>query len=188
MIPTIESSIPARFIGGLESTLRRHGYALVTAITGFDQAVEAQHGRDLIGLGAEALVVLGLEHDEALLRAAQSRGVPIVCTGVFEPDFPLPTIGFDNRSLGATAMTSTGHRTSNPHLPLCTCRPLPCFGPFSIAPDAREVQPSTVALEDFAPIFGRTPIQGSDGATPNARARMRCDMLGRSPNAGTNEA
>ena len=104
MIPTIESSIPARFIGGLESTLRRHGYALVTATTGFDQAVEAQHGRDLIGLGAEALVVLGLEHDEALLRAAQSRGVPIVCAGVFEPDFPLPTIGWDNRSLGATAM------------------------------------------------------------------------------------
>ena len=58
MIPTIESSIPARFIGGLESTLRRHGYALVTATTGFDQAVEAQHGRDLIGLGAEALVIL----------------------------------------------------------------------------------------------------------------------------------
>ena len=104
MIPTIESSIPARFIGGLESTLRRHGYALVTATTGFDQGVEAQHGRDLIGLGAEALVILGLEHDEALLRAAQSRGVPIVCAGVFEPDFPLPTIGYDNRSLGATAM------------------------------------------------------------------------------------
>ena len=104
VLPTIESSIPARFIGGLESTLRRHGYALVTATTGFDQAVEAQHGRDLIGLGAEALVVLGLEHDEALLRAAQSRGVPIVCAGVFDPDFPLPTIGWDNRSLGATAM------------------------------------------------------------------------------------
>ena len=104
VIHTIESSLAARLIGALESTLRRHGYALVTATTGFDQAVEAQHGRDLIGLGAEALVVLGLEHDEALLRAAQSRGVPIVCAGVFEPDFPLPTIGWDNRSLGATAM------------------------------------------------------------------------------------
>ena len=104
VLPTIESSIPARFIGGLESTLGRHGYALVTATTGFDQAVEARRGQDLIGLGAEGLVVLGLEHDEALLRAAQSRGVPIVCAGVFEPDFPLPTIGWDNRSLGATAM------------------------------------------------------------------------------------
>ena len=104
MLPTIDLSVPARFIGGLESTLGRHGYALVTATTGFDQAVEAQHGQDLIGLGAEALVVWGLEHDEALLRAAQSRGVPIVCTSVFDPDFPLPTIGYDNRSLGVTAM------------------------------------------------------------------------------------
>ena len=104
VLPTIESSILARVIGGLESTVMRHGYALVTASTGFDQAVEARHGQDLIGLGAEALVVWGLEHDEALLRAAQSRGVPIVCTSVFDPDFPLPTIGYDNRSLGATAM------------------------------------------------------------------------------------
>ena len=104
VLPTIESSILARVIGGLESTVMRHGYALVTASTGFDQAVEARHGQDLIGLGAEALVVWGLEHDEALLRAAQSRGVPIVCTSLFDPDFPLPTIGYDNRSLGATAM------------------------------------------------------------------------------------
>ena len=49
-------------------------------------------------------MVLGLEHDERLLRAAQSRGVPIVCASVFEPDFPLPTIGSDNRAMGATAM------------------------------------------------------------------------------------
>ena len=103
-IPTIESSLSTRFISGLESTLGRHGYGLVTATTGFDQAVEARRGQDLIGLGAEALVLTGLEHDEALLRAAQSRGVPIVCTGVFEPDFPLPTIGPDNRSTGSTAM------------------------------------------------------------------------------------
>ena len=27
-----------------------------------------------------------------------------MCTSVFDPDFPLPTIGYDNRSLGATAM------------------------------------------------------------------------------------
>ena len=104
VIPTIESSMFARFIGALESTLGRHGYALVTATTGFDQAVEARRAQDLIGLGAEALAVLGLEHDESLLRAAQRRGVPIVCTHVFEPDFQLPTIGYDNRSLGATAM------------------------------------------------------------------------------------
>jgi LacI family transcriptional regulator len=104
VLPTIESSILARVIGGLESTVRRHGYALVTASTGFDQAVEARHGQDLIGLGAEALVVWGLEHDEALLRAAQGRGVPIVCASVFEPDCPLPTIGSDNRAMGATAM------------------------------------------------------------------------------------
>ena len=47
-IATIESSLAARFIGGLESTLGRHGYALVTATTGFDQAVEARHGPTIL--------------------------------------------------------------------------------------------------------------------------------------------
>ena len=57
LIPTMESSLFAPFIGGLENALARYGYALVTATTGFDQAVEAQRGQDLIGFGAEALVV-----------------------------------------------------------------------------------------------------------------------------------
>ena len=104
VVPTIRSSINAAWLDALENTLDRHGYALIIATAGFDRAVEARRGLDLIGLGAEALVVLGLEHDERLLRAAQSRGVPIVCTGVFEPEFPLPTIGGDIRAMGAVAM------------------------------------------------------------------------------------
>ena len=104
VVPSIDSSSNAAWLNALESTLERHGYALIIATAGFDQDTEARRGLDLIGLGAEALSVVGLEHDDRLLRAAQSRGVPIVCASVFEPDFPLPTIGSDNRAMGATAM------------------------------------------------------------------------------------
>ena len=104
VVPSIDSSSNAAWLNALESTLERHGYALIIATSGFDQEVEARRGLDLIGLGAETLVVLGLEHDERLLRAARSREVPIVCNGVFEPEFPLPTIGGDGRSMGAVAM------------------------------------------------------------------------------------
>ena len=105
VVPPIHSSSNAAWLNALESTLERHGYALIVATAGFDQDVEARRGLDLIGLGPEALVVPGLEHDERLLRAtARSRGVPIVGTGVFEPDFPLPTIGVNSRALGAIAM------------------------------------------------------------------------------------
>ena len=114
VVPTVKSSINAAWLDALESTLERHGYALTIATTGFDQDTETRRGLDLIGLGAEALSVVGLEHDDRLLRAAQSRGVPIVCASVFEPDFPLPTIGSDNRAMAQprctiswTAVTST---------------------------------------------------------------------------------
>ena len=104
VVPSIDSSSNAAWLNALESTLERHGFALIIATAGFDRDVEARRGLDLIGLGAEALVVLGLEHDERLLRAARSRGVPIACTGVFEPEFALPTIGADSRAMGAVAM------------------------------------------------------------------------------------
>lgn len=112
-IPTIEDSIFARFVHAIEETLACSGYSLVLAITGSDGATETARAVDLLNMGAEALILSGLEHDPALLQTLDRRNVPLVCTSIFDAQAELCTIGYDNRDLGAAAaryLTELGHR------------------------------------------------------------------------------
>jgi LacI family transcriptional regulator len=64
-------------------------------------------------MGAEALVVSGLEHETEMLTVAQARKVPVLCTSIFDAGAPLPTIGYDNYALGRQAaeyLSGLGHR------------------------------------------------------------------------------
>ncbi len=103
-IPGIEHSIFARFIASLERGLKQHGYALVLATTGNDVQVELERCSELVRMGAEGIVVSGLDHHDGLLDMCAQRKIPLLCTSIFAPDSAhLPTIGYDNYSLAATA-------------------------------------------------------------------------------------
>ena len=103
-IPGIEHSIFARFIAALERGLKQHGYALVLATTGNDAQVELERCSDLVRMGAEGIVVSGLDHHTGLLTMCAQRRIPLLCTSIFSPDpFHPATIGYDNFSLAATA-------------------------------------------------------------------------------------
>ncbi len=113
VIPTIEGSIFAPYVRSLERTLAARGYAIVLATTYFDAERETGRALQLVGMGAEALVVSGTEHQPGLLETASRRGVPVVCTSVYDAHCPLPTIGYDNRALAAEALghlCGLGHR------------------------------------------------------------------------------
>ncbi len=113
IIPTIEHSVFAKFISGIESTLGARGYSLVFAISNGDPEEELIAARKLLGMGPEAFILSGGTHSQVLLDVFQRRQVPTVYTSIWNPDLALPTIGYDNRKLAAEAvrfLASLGHR------------------------------------------------------------------------------
>ena len=113
VIPTLESSIFARFISAIEDQLAADGYALVIATTNNDAEIEERRALDLVRMGAEGLIVSGLRHQPGLIRYIKSRGIPTIATSIFSSRGQLPSIGYDSRLLGQMAaryLASQGHR------------------------------------------------------------------------------
>lgn len=112
VIPTLAHSIFASFLNAIEVELASAGYALVIATTDGDPAIEFKRAHDLLNMGAEGLIISGLVHDPELFELIGRQQLPTICTSVFDPTAPLPTVGYDNSALGAEAVAylhSLGH-------------------------------------------------------------------------------
>ena len=111
-IPGIEYSIFSKFIAALETELSRLDYALVLTTTNHDAEIEFEKVRNLINMGAEAIVLSGMFHARETIKLAQDHGVHLVCTSIYDKNSPIPTIGYDNQALGRLAieyLQSLGH-------------------------------------------------------------------------------
>ena len=113
VIPTVDHSIFSRFIHAIESELSESGYALVLAITGFDQDNELRRANELIHMGAEGLILSGAVHKPELLELIKAAGVPVLFSSVHESlDKDIPAIGYDNQQL---AYSATEYLASHHH-------------------------------------------------------------------------
>ena len=113
VIPTLESSIFAKFISAIEEQLAADGYALVIATTNNDAEIEEKRALELVSMGAEGLIVSGLRHQPGLIRYIRSRDIPAIATSIFSSRGQLPSIGYDSRLLGRMAaqyLVGQGHR------------------------------------------------------------------------------
>jgi LacI family transcriptional regulator len=113
IIPTLAHSIFATFLNAVEQELAAHGYALVIATTGGDSDAQTRRANDLIDLGAEALIVSGMQHSKEFFKLVKARAVPVVATSIYDPKAELPTIGYDNYALGRAAvkhLSDLGHK------------------------------------------------------------------------------
>jgi len=113
IIPTIEHSVFAKFVAGIEFALGTRGYSLVLAISNGDQDEELSAARKLLGMGAEAFVLSGAEHSEQLLDLFARRQVPFAFTSIWDENLEHPQIGYDNENLAAEAveyLASLGHQ------------------------------------------------------------------------------
>ncbi|MCY6382063.1 LacI family DNA-binding transcriptional regulator [Hoeflea prorocentri] len=113
VVPTLAHSIFARFLNAVERELAQFGYALVIATTEGEPEAEERRVGELMDMGAEALILSGAEHSQALLARLDAAGVPAVCTSVCETANGLPAVGYDNCDIGRAAVThlaSVGHR------------------------------------------------------------------------------
>lgn len=112
LVPTLDHAIFARYLAALEQKLSEYRLSLVVATTNGDASVEAQKAQTLVDIGSEGLIVSGITHEPELFELIERCQLPAVATSYFDPDFLLPTIGYDNAGAGRIALEyllSLGH-------------------------------------------------------------------------------
>ncbi|WP_305987637.1 LacI family DNA-binding transcriptional regulator [Roseibium sp. MMSF_3544] len=112
LVPTLDHAIFARYLAALEQTLSEYRLSLVVATTSGDPTIEAQKAQTLVDIGAEGLIVSGITHEPELYELIERCQLPAVATSYYDPEFLLPTIGYDNAGAGRIALEhliSLGH-------------------------------------------------------------------------------
>lgn len=112
LLPTLDNAIYARVVNGLEERLASEQLSLVVAQTNDDPEIELERARQMVNIGAEALIVVGITHDDGLYDLMDRAQIPVVAISYFDESCHFPTIGYDNReavSLAATHLAELGH-------------------------------------------------------------------------------
>lgn len=113
IIPTMENAIFARGLQAFQEKLHMRGYTLLVSSTAYRPDIEAEQIRALVGRGADGLLLIGYERDQAVYDYLRRRDVPTLVAWAFSASSPQPSIGFDNRaSMRALCdkVLSMGHR------------------------------------------------------------------------------
>ncbi len=113
LVPTLDNAIFARFLAALERKLSDHQLSLIVATTEANLDIEAKKAKSLLDIGAEGLIVTGATHNAALLDLIERTMLPTIITSFFDPENPLPTIGYDNAAAAQLALqhlADLGHR------------------------------------------------------------------------------
>ncbi len=113
VVPTIQNDIFARGLEAIEARLDADGYTMLVGQTDYDPEREFRLTRTFIARGVDALIYMGASHLPRTYKALAARGLPIVNQGVYEPDSPHPSVGFDNRAAARLAtrhLIDLGHR------------------------------------------------------------------------------
>ena len=97
VVPTLDNALFAAGIQSLQRRLRQHDYTLIVASHEYDLAEELNEVRMLLRQGVDALLMVGSQHDPALLRLLEEKGIPYVNCWAWDSDSLQPYIGFDNR-------------------------------------------------------------------------------------------
>ncbi|MEX0337991.1 MAG: LacI family DNA-binding transcriptional regulator [Arenibacterium sp.] len=112
LLPTLDNAIYARVVDGLESRFTADGLSLIVAQTGDDPETEFERARQMIEIGAEALIVVGISHDLRLYDLIEQAQRPVVAVSYFDEASNLPTIGYDNweaATVAARHFADLGH-------------------------------------------------------------------------------
>lgn len=96
IIPTMENAIFARGLQAFQETLNEKGYTLLVSSTGYHPEREAEQIRTLIARGADGLLLIGYERDDAIYNYLATRQVPYLLSWAHREGSPHPAIGFDN--------------------------------------------------------------------------------------------
>lgn len=108
VVSTLESSIFAATVEGLDATLRERGYAVLLGSSGYSRDEEEDLLRAVLGRRPDGVVLTASVHTPGARRLLGSAGIPVVEAWEL-PASPLDlAVGFSNRAAGA-AMTRALH-------------------------------------------------------------------------------
>jgi len=97
VVPTLDNALFASGIQSLQRRLRQLDYALLVASHEYDLAEESSAVKMLLRQGVDAVLLVGSQHDPALLQLLDAKRVPCVKCWAWESDSTHTYIGFDNR-------------------------------------------------------------------------------------------
>ncbi|MEM8730698.1 MAG: LacI family DNA-binding transcriptional regulator [Pseudomonadota bacterium] len=112
LLPTLDNAIYARVVNGVETRLAARQMSLTVAQTGDDLQTELTRAEQMVDIGVEALIVVGVTHDPGLLDLMDRAQIPVVAISYFDETCVLPTIGYDNWAAAETAarhLSALGH-------------------------------------------------------------------------------
>jgi LacI family transcriptional regulator len=97
IVPTLDNALFAAGIQSLQRRLRQHDYTLIVASHEYDLTEELNEVKMLLRQGVDALLLVGSQHDPALLQLLAEKAVPYVNCWAWDSNSTQPYIGFDNR-------------------------------------------------------------------------------------------
>ncbi len=113
VVPTLDHAIFSRFTQTMQTTLAESGYQLLIASHEYNPTLELNGARALIERGVDALVLVGLEHSQALNELLAQSGIPMLATWALDRSGKSLSVGFDNQAasvLAARHLLDLGHR------------------------------------------------------------------------------
>ena len=97
VVPTLDNALFAAGIQSLQRRLRQHDYTLIVASHEYDLVEELNAVKMLLRQGVDALLMVGSQHEPALLQLLEEKGLPYVNCWAWDSASSQPFIGFDNR-------------------------------------------------------------------------------------------
>ncbi|MDB5654740.1 MAG: hypothetical protein JWQ94_2353 [Tardiphaga sp.] len=95
VMPALRHAYFASTVEGLQSEIARRGYTLLLAISQFNEATELAAVRSMIRQGVDGFVLVGMQHDLALLPLLRDLDKPFIITWSY--DETIASVGFDHR-------------------------------------------------------------------------------------------
>ena len=114
LITSVQSSIFADFIDGIESMVRNTHFSLLIGYTNFDTREEEQLVRTFMQRNVCGLIAVGIdEHNADLYAPAVKKGIAVVNTWEYAPEGPVSCVGIDNEKAAYEVtryLLGLGHR------------------------------------------------------------------------------
>jgi LacI family transcriptional regulator len=111
VMPALRHAYFASTVEGLQSEIAKRGYTLLLAISDFNETTELAAVRSMIRQGVDGFVLVGKQHDPALLPLLRDLGKPFIITWSY--DETIASVGFDHRKAIQPAVNhllDLGHR------------------------------------------------------------------------------
>lgn len=101
VVPALNNELYASGTAALQQALEARAYTLLVTSYHYDTSAEQRSVRTLLQRGVDGLVLVGRQHDPALLAQITRRHIPYVLAWALDDTGDRPAVGYSNREASA---------------------------------------------------------------------------------------